>query len=143
MVLIFKSKVSPASRLLCKILKQDFSKFFEVNFSNSLTKSLDKSNLGNNLLKPDKKFSEFLNIILKCLETYASKPKLSREKIKIYFKPWLTKSIQKGIKKKKYINIYIYIHIIIIIKVARLSVKSSMKTQSIKLNYRSHKRDFY
>ena len=25
---------------------------------------------------------------------------------------------------------------------ARLSVKSSMKTQSIKLNYRSHKRDF-
>ena len=33
--------------------------------------------------------------------------------------------------------------IYIIIKVARLSVKSSMKTQSIKLNYRSHKRDFY
>ena len=30
----------------------------------------------------------------------------------------------------------------IIIKVARLSVKSSMKTQSIKLNYESHKRDF-
>ena len=30
----------------------------------------------------------------------------------------------------------------IIIKVARLSVKSSMKTQSIKLNYKSHKRDF-
>ena len=27
-------------------------------------------------------------------------------------------------------------------KVARLSVKSSMKTQSIKLNYKSHKRDF-
>ena len=25
---------------------------------------------------------------------------------------------------------------------ARLSVKSSMKTQSIKLNYKSHKRDF-
>ena len=31
---------------------------------------------------------------------------------------------------------------IIIIKVARLSVKSSMKTQSIKLTYKSHKRDF-
>ena len=30
----------------------------------------------------------------------------------------------------------------IIIIVARLSVKSSMKTQSIKLNYKSHKRDF-
>ena len=37
---------------------------------------------------------------------------------------------------------YIYIKGIIIIKVARLSVKSSMKTQSIKLNYKSHKRDF-
>ena len=34
------------------------------------------------------------------------------------------------------------IYIYIIIKVARLSVKSSMKTQSIKLNYKSHKRDF-
>ena len=27
-------------------------------------------------------------------------------------------------------------------RVERLSVKSSMKTQSIKLNYKSHKRDF-
>ena len=27
-------------------------------------------------------------------------------------------------------------------RVVRLSVKSSMKTQSIKLNYKSHKRDF-
>ena len=41
-----------------------------------------------------------------------------------------------------HIYIYIYIYIYIIIKVARLSVKSSMKTQSIKLNYKSHKRDF-
>ena len=34
-------------------------------------------------------------------------------------------------------NVYYFI----IIKVARLSVKSSMKTQSIKLNYKSHNRD--
>ena len=46
-----------------------------------------------------------------------------------------------------FIYIYEYTHIIkfiiyIIIKVARLSVKSSMKTRSIKLYYKSHKRDF-
>ena len=43
---------------------------------------------------------------------------------------------------KKNFEKFLYIYIYIIIKVARLSVKSSMKTQSIKLNYKSHKRDF-
>ena len=39
-------KVSPASRPPCEILKRDFSNFSEVDFLDSLTKGLDKSNLG-------------------------------------------------------------------------------------------------
>ena len=99
-VMIPKNKVSPASRPPCEILKRDFSNFSEVDFLDSLTKGLDKSNLGNNFSDPEEEFSEFLNIFLKCLETHAPKQKLSRKKIKFYFKPWLTKSIQKNTKKK-------------------------------------------
>ena len=94
------NKVSPASRPPCEILKRDFSNFSEVDFLDSLTKGLDKSNLGNNFSDPEAEFSEFLNIFLKCLETHAPKQNLSRKKIKFYLKPWLTKSIQKSIKKK-------------------------------------------
>ena len=50
----------------------------------------------------------------------------------------LLKTLDRFRKTEINLNIFIYI----IIKVARLSVKSSMKTQSIKLNYKSHKRDF-
>ena len=97
-VVIPKNKVSPASRPPQEILKQDFSNFSEVDFLNSLTKSLDKSNLGNKLLDPDNKFFKFLNIFLKCLKTHVPKQKLSRTKIRFYLKPWLTKSIQKSTK---------------------------------------------
>ena len=65
-----KNKASPAIRSPCEIWKQDFSKFFKVDFLDSLTKSLDKSNLGKNLSDPDTEFSKFLNIFLKCLDTY-------------------------------------------------------------------------
>ena len=81
-------------------MKRDFSNFSEVDFSDSLTKGLDKNNLGNNFSDLEAEFSEFLNIFLECLETHAPKQKLSRKKIKFYFKHWLTKSIQKSIKEK-------------------------------------------
>ena len=115
-VMIPKNKVSPASRPPCEILKRDFLNFSEVDFLDSLTKGFDKSNLGNNFSDPEAEFSEFLNIFLECLETHAPKQKLSRKKIKFYFKPWLTKTIQKSIKEKnrlyqiscKHSHTYIY-----------------------------------
>ena len=77
--MIPKNKVSPASRPPCEILKRDFSNFSEVDFLDSLTKGFEKSNLGNNFSDPEAEFSEFLNIFLECLETHASKQKLSRK----------------------------------------------------------------
>ena len=72
-VMIPKNKVSLANRPPQEILKGDFLNFSEVDFLDSLTKDLDKSNLGNNFLDPDTKFSKFVNIFLKCLETHAPK----------------------------------------------------------------------
>ena len=64
LVMIPKNKVLVASRLPRDKLKQDFSKVSEFNFLDSLTKGLDKSNLGNNLSDPDTKFKKILNIFL-------------------------------------------------------------------------------
>ena len=60
-VMIPKNKVLPASRLPCEILKQGFSNFSEVDFLDSLTKGLDKSNLGNNFSDPEAEFSEYIS----------------------------------------------------------------------------------
>ena len=79
--------------------------FSECDFLKTLEENLNNSNLGKNKLDPEEDFLHFLNTFLNCLEIHAPTQKLTRKETKLYFKPWLTKSIQDSIKKKtNYIN---------------------------------------
>ena len=84
------------------VFKRDFKNFKEENYLLQLKAemlNLQKSTCGTQDV--EMQFSNFVNGFLKCLDQNAPMRKLSRKQAKLYFKPWLTKGLQRSIKTKK------------------------------------------
>ena len=86
---------------LPSVFKRNFSNFNEENFLLMLESELLKlQKYCSPVLDIQIKFSNFVDSFVKCLDVHAPMQKLSRKQTKFYFKPWLTKDIQKHIKIK-------------------------------------------
>ena len=83
------------------VFKRDFKNFKEETYLLQLEAemlNLQKSTCGTQDV--EMQFSNFVNGFLKCLDQNAPMRKLSRKQAKFYFKPWLTKGLQRSIKTK-------------------------------------------